>query len=127
MTRPKLRHLALFARRPKELAEFYRDVFDMEILRSSESGAQFLSDGYLTLAILPHKLEWEASVGLNHFGFTVDSIAQMCDRLEGQGVERPKERPSGRIYAEYRGVDPEGNWFDLGEPDYQRSQLEKPV
>jgi catechol 2,3-dioxygenase-like lactoylglutathione lyase family enzyme len=125
MPRPKLRHLALFARKPKELAEFYRDAFEMEIIRSSESGAQFLSDGDFTLAILPHKLEWEAAVGLNHFGFTVDSIETVCDRLEGQGVERPKERPSGRIYAEYRGVDPEGNWFDLGEPDYHREQMKR--
>lgn len=125
MSRPKLRHLALFARKPKELAEFYCDVFEMEIVRSSESGAQYLSDGEFTLAILPHKLEWEAAAGLNHFGFTVDSIAAVSDRLEDKGVERPKERPSGRLYAEYRGVDPEGNWFDLGEPDYHREQMKR--
>jgi catechol 2,3-dioxygenase-like lactoylglutathione lyase family enzyme len=123
MAKPKLKHLALFARKPKELAEFYRDTFDMEIISSSPLGAQFLTDGYITLAILPHRLESDSAVGLNHFGFTVESVPEMSKKLVAKGVEEPKKRPSGRPYAEFRAVDPEGNQFDIGEDAYQEKQL----
>ena len=49
MARPKIRHLAIFARNPRALAEFYRDVLEMEIINSEPDGsAFFVSDGYLT-------------------------------------------------------------------------------
>jgi len=114
MAKPKIRHLALFARDPKKLAEFYTSVFDMEIV--SQSGpAFFLTDGYLMLALLPHKLQGEAAVGLNHFGFTLENRAEVAEKLVALGLEDPKMRPGNRPYAEYRGCDPEGNQFDLSE------------
>jgi len=116
--RPKIKHIALFARDPAKLADFYHSVFDMEIVHKSPSGACFLTDGYLALALLPHKLEAEAAVGLNHFGFHVADREEMSRRLVEAGTEEPKQRPSNRPFAEYRGVDPEGNWFDLSEHGY---------
>ena len=122
--RPRIKHLALFARQPKVLAEFYRDQFEMEIVSSNpDAGVYFLHDGYLTLAVLPHRLDSDTAVGLNHFGFTVESIEAMSEKLAKAGVERPKKRPAGRIYAEFRAVDPEGNQFDIGEPKYQEGQV----
>jgi predicted enzyme related to lactoylglutathione lyase len=116
MAKPKLRHLALFARDPAKLAQFYVDVFDMTIIPDSESTtARHVTDGYFTLAILPHRLQGSAAHGLNHFGFVVDDIAEMSAKMEKHGVESPKERPADRPFAEYRAVDPEGNWFDLAE------------
>ena len=54
MARPKIRHLAIFARNPRALAEFYRDVLEMEIINSEPDGsAFFVSDGYLTLGAAP--------------------------------------------------------------------------
>jgi catechol 2,3-dioxygenase-like lactoylglutathione lyase family enzyme len=114
MAKPKIRHLALFARDPKKLAEFYTSVFDMEV--ASENGrAFFLTDGYLMLAILPHRLDGEAAVGLNHFGFNVENREEVVEKLVSRGLEVPKARPGDRPYAEFRAVDPEGNWFDLSE------------
>lgn len=122
MAKPKIRHLALFARDPAKLAEFYHSVFDMEIVHRSPSGACFVTDGYLTLALLPHRLEREAAVGLNHFGFHVDDTEEMSRRLTAAGTEQPKRRPADRPFAEYRGVDPEGNWFDLSEHGYSEAK-----
>ena len=114
MAKPKIRHLALMARDPKKVADFYMNVFDME-LKHAGRNAYFLSDGYLMLAILPHRLEGEAAVGLNHFGFNIESRADIVKKLEKWGVEVPKQRPGDRPYAELRAVDPEGNWFDISE------------
>ena len=116
MTKPTIRHLAIFARDTEKVAAFYQEVFEMKLLLDRGPGkAQYLSDGYLTLAILPQRLEGSAAVGLNHFGFHVDDRAAVSARLVAAGVEEPKPRPSDRPYAELRGVDPEGNWFDLSE------------
>jgi catechol 2,3-dioxygenase-like lactoylglutathione lyase family enzyme len=122
MAKPKIRHLALFARNPAKLADFYHEVFEMEIVHKSPSGACFVSDGYLTLALLPHRLEAEAAVGLNHFGFHVEDREELSRRLVAAGTEEPKKRPSNRPFAEYRAVDPEGNWFDLSEHGYSEAK-----
>ena len=114
MAKPKIRHLALFARDPKKLADFYTSVFDMEVA-ATNGRAYFLTDGYLMLALLPHRLEGEAAVGLNHFGFNLEDLEAVKQKLAAYGVELPKARPGDRPYAEFRAVDPEGNWFDLSE------------
>ena len=114
MAKPKIRHLALFARDPKRLADFYTSVFDMEVA-ATNGKAYFLTDGYLMLAVLPHRLDGEAAVGLNHFGFNVENVAEVMKKLAAHGLETPKQRPGDRPYAELRAVDPEGNWFDLSE------------
>jgi catechol 2,3-dioxygenase-like lactoylglutathione lyase family enzyme len=114
MAKPKIRHLALFARDPKKLADFYTSVFDMEVAHAGKN-AYFLTDGYLMLAILPHRLEGEAAVGLNHFGFNLENRDEVVKKLQQWSLEVPKARPGDRPYAEFRAVDPEGNWFDLSE------------
>jgi catechol 2,3-dioxygenase-like lactoylglutathione lyase family enzyme len=126
MGRPTIRHLAIFTRDPDKVAEFYRTVFDMELLHkaeptATEGKAYFLSDGHLTLAILPQRLEGEVAGGLNHFGFQVDSTEEITRRIVESGVEGPKRRPSTRPYAEHRGCDPEGNLFDISEKGYSRA------
>jgi catechol 2,3-dioxygenase-like lactoylglutathione lyase family enzyme len=114
MEKPKIRHLALFARDPEKVAKFYQRVFDMEIIRQNPaSGACFVSDGYLTLAVLPHKLKGSSAVGLNHFGFKIDDMERITQRIADEGLETPEKRPEDRPYAEQRACDPEGNMFDL--------------
>jgi catechol 2,3-dioxygenase-like lactoylglutathione lyase family enzyme len=123
MPRPSIRHIAIFARDTEKLAAFYERVFEMELIHNTGSGkAQYLSDGHVTLAILPHRLEGSAPRGLNHFGFSIDDQAAIFERLAETGVEEPKMRPADRPYAEYRAVDPEGNWFDLSEHGYVEAE-----
>ncbi len=120
MARPTIRHIALFSRDPVKLSEFYRSVFQMDVVHQSKGGAVYMSDGYLTLALLPHELGGEAAVGLNHFGFTVDNTEEVSAKLVAAGVEQPKMRPSNRPFAEHRGVDLDGNFFDLSQHGFEK-------
>jgi predicted enzyme related to lactoylglutathione lyase len=124
-----IRHLAIFTRDPDKVADFYRKVFDMDLLHkaeptATEGKAYFLSDGHLTLAILPQRLEGEVTGGINHFGFEVESTEAIAERIVATGVEVPKRRPSTRPFAEHRGCDPEGNLFDISEHGFSRSETQ---
>ena len=130
MSRPMIRHLAMFVRDPDKVAKFYCDVFKMDVAyktdpTKTEGKAWFLTDGYISLAILPQRLEGEAACGLNHFGFKVDDVADISEQLVAAGTEEPKKRPSTRPYAEFRGCDPEGNWFDLSEHGFDSVETEE--
>jgi catechol 2,3-dioxygenase-like lactoylglutathione lyase family enzyme len=123
--RPTIRHIAVFTRDPDKLADFYKNVFDMDVLHRSEATetegkAVYLSDGYLTLAILPHRLKGDAPVGINHFGFSVENTEEISKKLVAAGVEEPKQRPSTRPFAEHRGCDLDGNYFDLSEHGFAK-------
>lgn len=120
MARPRLRHIALFASDPKRVAQFYQNVFDMELVRiSPNANAYFVSDGHINLAILPHSTEGQATRGLNHLGFQVDDQDEIARRIVAEGLVGPKKRPADRPYAEQRGADPEGNMFDISVKGFQ--------
>ena len=94
MATPKIRHLAIFARDPHEMARYYQKVFDMKLVHTSPDGQHcFVSDGYLTMALLKHTTEGSAPVGLNHFGFSVENRAEIERRIAELGMEAPKKRP----------------------------------
>jgi catechol 2,3-dioxygenase-like lactoylglutathione lyase family enzyme len=87
----KIRHIALTTENPAKAAAFYAKAFGMEIIRKSDNGAVFLSDGYINLAILNWKTEKDADVGPNgpnyngihHIGFQVDDLDEAIENLEG--------------------------------------------
>ncbi len=113
--RPKIRHLALITVDPERLAKFYEDVFEMKRLTGKTvpgSKAVYMTDGYITLAILENKAEGKPN-GMNHFGFHVDSQDEISRRLTKAGVKAPAKRPADRPYAETRAFDPDGNNFDI--------------
>jgi catechol-2,3-dioxygenase len=119
---PKLRHLAIRTEDTGKLASFYKDVFEMEVLHKDkdEGGAIYLSDGYFNLAILPNH-EQNAPNGLYHFGFEVESGEKIVERMQKINPKKlPKQRPTGRPYAETRGSDPDGNYFDISEHGFLR-------
>ena len=64
----KIKHIALTTESSGEVAEFYKNAFDMEEIRRSDNSAVFLSDGYIKLAILNWKTEKDADVGPNYNG-----------------------------------------------------------
>ncbi|MGW5257406.1 VOC family protein [Streptomyces sp. NPDC004012] len=55
---------------------------------------------------------------MNHFGFPIEDRAATSETLRAAGTPRPAERLTDRPFAEYRAMDPEGNWFDLSEPGF---------
>jgi hypothetical protein len=52
---------------------------------------------------------------MNHFGFHIEDTAATSEALVAAGTPKPAERFTNRPFAEYRAMDPEGNWFDLSE------------
>lgn len=119
---PKLRHLAIKTEDTHRLATFYKEVFEMQELHRSrkEGGAIFLTDGYFNLAILPND-DQNSPSGLYHFGFEVEDGEIITERIKKLNISRlPKPRPSSRPYAETRGSDPDGNFFDISENGFQQ-------
>jgi catechol 2,3-dioxygenase-like lactoylglutathione lyase family enzyme len=83
------------------------------------SKAIFMTDGYITVALLEQKAEGKPP-GLNHFGFKVDSQEEIERRMKKFGLAGPAKRPADRTYAETRGTDPDGNNFDLSVAGFER-------
>jgi catechol 2,3-dioxygenase-like lactoylglutathione lyase family enzyme len=117
----KIKHLAIKTKSPERLAKFYEDVFEMKRIREEKSGAIYMSDGYLTLALLRNRGEATPS-GINHFGFHVDSIADTEAKL-GKFDEPLEVRPANRPFAEYRAMDPDGNLFDVSVHGYDEAEF----
>jgi catechol 2,3-dioxygenase-like lactoylglutathione lyase family enzyme len=113
MTRPRLRHLAFVVQDAKGMADFYRERLGMDLFHQDPDGSHFLTDGYINLALIQQRLDGDVATGFNHFGFAVDDVDVAADRLAEAGVPRPVARATDRPFAEYRAIDPEGNWFDL--------------
>lgn len=117
----KIRHLAIKTKSPERLATFYEEVFGLKRIRSETGGAIYMSDGYLTLALLRNRGEATPS-GINHFGFHVDDITDIEAKLKK--FEEPLEmRPANRPFAEYRAMDPDGNLFDVSAHGYEEAEL----
>jgi len=121
MTKAKIRHLAIKSPNPQRLADFYQDAFGMEVLLRGDGGGVYLSDGYLTLALLQSRPE-DAPPGLNHFGVAVEDADAITDKLTEMGLPEPTVRPSNRPYAELRGMDPDGNLYDISVHGFQEEE-----
>src|SRR5262245_34334579 len=117
----KIRHLAIKTKDPERLAAFYEEVFGMKRIRSEKGGAIYMSDGYLTLALLRNRGEATPS-GINHFGFQVDDIKD-CEEKLAKFDEPLETRPATRPYAEYRAMDPDGNLFDVSAHGYEEAEF----
>ncbi len=123
MARSRIRHLAIKSPNPGRLADFYQEAFGMDVLLRADSGAVYLSDGYITLALLQCRPE-DSPPGINHFGFAVEDADVVGDTLQSLGLPAPKERPSNRPYAELRGMDPDGNLYDISVHGYQDEEYQ---
>lgn len=111
----QIRHIAVRAQDPSQLAEFYKTTFGMkEVWRPEGSRAVYLSDGYLNLAVLPARDRGE---GLAHFGFQVDSSADVSTTAVEAGAKQAAEDTprDGQRYAEAFILDPVGTRVDLSE------------
>ncbi len=128
-TAPRIVHVALFTKNPRELAPFYRDVFDMKIVHIRN--AVQLWDGRTLLALNPWRGVGEERLridevgepqakGFDHFGFQIADVEATKNHL---GKNYPaceiSQRPAGRTFTEWRAHDPEGNRIDLSEVGYK--------
>lgn len=119
---PKLRHLAIVTLDPERLAKFYTEVFAMEVLSRTPRSGIFLTDGHITLALLPNRAEGKPN-GINHIGFHIEDSDEIAGRIAEWNLSAPAERPAGRPYAETRITDPDGNNIDLSVHGFDTVEL----
>lgn len=118
----RIKHIAIRTPDPEKTATFYKEVFGLEEVGLARSG-YYLSDGHINLAILKSSNEGTGEsprdvpgyAGIDHLGFQVDNLEEVCQKLEDAGARATNQRvdmvhPSGseaRSYYElkYRGPD----------------------
>ena len=112
-----VRHVALYTPNPQRMADFYCQVLGMKQVEKTDRSSIFVSDGEINLALLYQRKE--EPIGLNHFGFHVQSNEEMQARAEKAGVRRGAARPGRIPFAEYRVHDPDGNGIDISQKGWR--------
>lgn len=97
-------HIALRTRHAPKCADFYAEVFGLE--RHDRPGDEnfYLSDGRVTLMIIPWKIadyyaQDPARTGLDHIGFKVESVEQVKRDLDFLTGENPHLRSRALGYG----------------------------
>jgi catechol 2,3-dioxygenase-like lactoylglutathione lyase family enzyme len=115
----RIRHIAIYAENPNEMAAFYIEAFDLKEIKRSPRGAIYLSDGYINVALLVPRSD-ATPKGLHHFGFEVDNVEATQKRLKEIKPDIEIEQPSPDIaFAEYKIKDVEENIFDISEKGWE--------
>ena len=92
----RIKHIALTTRELARVAEFYKAAFGLKELRRSPSGAVFLTDGHIHVAVLNTKGAESPDMGahgphftgIHHFGFEVDDLDETGRRVEAASGRR---------------------------------------
>jgi catechol 2,3-dioxygenase-like lactoylglutathione lyase family enzyme len=119
----KLRHIAIAAKDPDAMAEFYKKAFDFTEVRKTDGPLAYgyhLSDGTIDLAILRFKTDQLGKgldyTGLHHFGVLVEDVEQTAKKLEGLGGRHYMDQDGDRIGGfEVKFYGREGVLFDVAE------------
>ena len=121
----KLRHIAIAAKDPDAMAEFYKKAFDFKEVRKTDGPLAYgyhLSDGTIDLAILRFKTDQIGKGldyrGIHHFGVLVEDVDEFSKRLENLGAEHYFDRNQmGQQagYFEKKFYGPERVLFDIAE------------
>ena len=120
----KLRHIAIAAKDPDAMADFYVKAFDFKIVRSNDGPLAYghhLSDGTIDLAILRFKTDQLGRgmdyTGLHHFGVLVENVDDSAKIVEALGGKHYKDQSNadrtGGFEVKFYG--PEGILFDVAE------------
>jgi len=143
-TQPRrISHLALRTLHPAQLAEFYVGILGLRSVERTPKDANFyLSDGRVTLVLMPWRISDYAGTGIvrpgpDHIGFEVEDLEAVKQRLQALGDNNPHLRPMPlagpegearlKLFAaccplgQYRLADPDGVLLDLAEPWNDRS------
>ncbi len=111
----RIRHIAVFCKDAEKEASFYKALFDLQEVSRSEIGTVYLSDGEINLALIQHR-EGMGELGVNHFGFEVESLEAFRTKMKDLDLERPLEKPNiPGAYFENKMKDPEGNTVDVSQ------------
>jgi catechol 2,3-dioxygenase-like lactoylglutathione lyase family enzyme len=117
----KLRHVAIKCDDLHWASKFYAELFDMEEMgRAGDvntSGAVFLSDGTVNLALIKVDRDYVNGKidGLNHIGLVVDDIDEIVAKAQSLGVEilvDPTDAQAG-VTWEMKMRTPDGVYLDF--------------
>ena len=120
----KLRHIAIAAKDPDAMADFYVKAFDFKIVRSNDGPLAYghhLSDGTIDLAILRFKTDQIGRgmdyTGLHHFGILVEDVDDAAKVAEALGGRHYMDQadPARTGGFEVKMYGPEGVLFDIAE------------
>jgi catechol 2,3-dioxygenase-like lactoylglutathione lyase family enzyme len=120
----RIKHLAIKTADPARLGKFYEETFGLQCIHTSPNGGMYMTDGYLTLALLKQRPN-DTAPGINHFGFEVENADEVSAKIVKANLPEPTQRPATTPFAERRGMDPDGNLFDISEHGY--ADVEYPV
>jgi catechol 2,3-dioxygenase-like lactoylglutathione lyase family enzyme len=123
-TMAKLRHIAIAAKDPDAMADFYVKAFDFKIVRSNDGPLAYghhLSDGTIDLAILRFKTDQLGRgmdyTGLHHFGVLVENVDEAGRKLESLGGKHYMDQSEAERFGgfEVKFYGPEGILFDVAQ------------
>lgn len=96
-------HIALRVLQPQKVAEFYVKVFELSPLDNPPQGKNiYLSDGHITLVIIPWTLsDFEgtgiSARGMDHIGFRVESLQALKSDMDLVIEQNYRFRPSASV------------------------------
>jgi catechol 2,3-dioxygenase-like lactoylglutathione lyase family enzyme len=99
-------HVALRTMHPAEMAEFYRDVFELAVANKAEGDPNhYLSDGHVTLVIMPWDItDYDGSgiitQGMDHIGFKVEDVEALKADVAKIAADNPRLAPAPFTGAE---------------------------
>lgn len=117
-----IRHIAVMTENWDRMAKFYQTIFGMKKITNGmtdETGSYnkdrgHLSDGVIGLALLQRQPGFRS--GLDHFGFAVDDVQLVRDRLKQHHPDVYIAQSQSHVpFAGLRSHDPDGNQFDLSQ------------
>jgi catechol 2,3-dioxygenase-like lactoylglutathione lyase family enzyme len=95
-----INHVALRTMRPDDMAEFYRDVFELAPSNKRAGDKNhYLTDGRMTLVIMPWDItDYEGTgiitTGMDHIGFKVESVDALKQDVERIAGDNPLLAPA---------------------------------
>jgi catechol 2,3-dioxygenase-like lactoylglutathione lyase family enzyme len=121
----RLRHFAIVVRDLEKAASFYEGVFELKRVGQEVldfASAIYLSDGTINLALLNYVGKRGSGldnardfVGAHHFGFQVDDIAAMQQKIEAAGgtffFDLGDDQEKENFERKFK--DPDGIIFDI--------------
>src|SRR5262249_48493990 len=101
-----LNHIALRAREPEEVTEFYIKVFELKgVEESAEDGSVTVTDGKVRLVIRPCHDGFYRSLrqGFDHLGFKVESVEKTKKKIRSCRNEISPNPPKKNSLGDSRG------------------------
>ena len=119
----RIRHLALYTENQEGMSTFYKNVFGMKRITQSFNNPNqgHISDGVIGLAVLKRRPGFASA--LDHFGFEVDDVDSILDRLKNKYPKTLVTKGLEQVaFAVFRSHDPAGTQFDISWKQHPKVQ-----